>query len=198
MSVVRGKLLVWSLLGITALALMALAAACGGGDDGGGGGASGAEGAVEDFILGWEKASGLRRNDIAAGEIRQLLGGELFAGVDGVLTGGASPGSSSELGSTRRLDQIYNDYMMVPITPDGIDGELFQILTSSASDDGESATVQVKLLYTAAAASAHAAVGNIDFEEVNEVHAQVITGPVRTFVLEKVDGDWKIVEINEG
>lgn len=193
MSVVRGKLLVLPLL-----ALMALAAACGGGDGGGGGGASGAEGTVEDFILGWEKASGLRRNDIAAGEIRQLLGGELFAGVEGVLTGGASPGSSSELGSTRRLDQIYNDYMMVPITPDGIDGELFQILTSSASEDGETATVQVKLLYTPNAASAHAAVGNIDFEDVNEVHSQVINGPVRTFSLERIDGDWKIVQITEG
>jgi hypothetical protein len=192
MSVVRGKLLIWPLLG-----LLALLVACGGGDDGGGG-ASGAEDAVEDFILGWEKASGLRRNDIAAGEIRQLLGGELFAGVDGVLTGGASPGSSSELGSTRRLDQIYNDYMMVPITPDGIDGELFQVLMATASEDGDSATVQVKLLYTAGAAAAHASVGNIAFEDVNAVHEQVITGPVRTFVLERVDGDWKIIEINEG
>lgn len=192
MSVVRGKLLVLPLL-----ALMALAAACGGGD-GGGGSASGAEGTVRDFIVGWERASGLRRDDIAAGEIRQLLGGELFAGVQGVLTGGASPGSSSELGTTRRLDQIYNDYMMVPITPDGIDGNLFQVLQATASEDGDSATVQVKLLYSAAAASAHASVGNIEFEDVNEVHAQVIDGPVRTFVLQRVDGDWKIVEINEG
>ncbi len=196
MSVVRKKLLILPLI-----AVLAVAAACGGGgdDDGGGGGTSGtAVGAVGDFIEGWENASGLVRDDIAAGQVRQLLGGELFAGVEGVLSGGASPGSIGELGSTRRLDQIFNDYMGVPITPDGIEGELFQVITSSVAADEESATVQVKLLYTANAASAHAAVGNIAFEDVVAVHEAVINGPVRTFVLAKEDGDWKIVEINEG
>jgi len=195
MGAVRRKLLL-----IPLLVIMALAAACGGGDggDGGGGGGNGAEDTVADFIVGWEKASGIVRDDIAAAQIRVLLGGELFEGVEGVLAGGASPSSIGELGSTRRLDQIYTDYMSVPISPDGIEGELFQVITSSVSEDGDSATVQVKLLYTANAAAAHASVGNIDFDEVQEVHAQVINGPVRTFVLEKIDGDWKIMQINEG
>ena len=197
MGAVRRKLLLIPLLGI-----MALAVACGGGDDdgggGGGGGAGGAEGTVADFILGWEKASGIVRDDIAAAQIRVLLGGELFEGVEGVLAGGASPGSIGELGSTRRLDQIYTDYMSVPISPDGIEGELFQVITSSVAEDGNSATVQVKLLYTPNAAAAHASVGNIAFEDVQEVHEQVINAPVRTFVVEKVDGDWKIMQINEG
>jgi hypothetical protein len=195
MGVVRRKYLVWPLIGI-----LALAAACGGGDDGGGGGGvGGAEGTVGDFIIGWERASGLVRDDIAASQIRSLLGGDLFARVEGLRPGGASPTQGSELGSSSdRLDQIYNAYMMVPISPDGIDGELFQILSSSASEDGESATVTIKLLYTPEAASKHASVGNIQFEEVLEVFEQVISGPERIFVLEKVDGDWKITEINEG
>ncbi|MBM3140307.1 MAG: hypothetical protein FJZ92_08875 [Chloroflexi bacterium] len=171
---------------VGALALSALlVAACGGGGEGGGG----ARDTVKEWIEGWERTSGPQRDDITAGQMRRLLGGELKQQTEGVVVGGANPQSGAQLGTTKRLDKIYSEFMSLPIPPD----KGFTVVSATA--EGDSATVVVKFNYSDAAAGVAAASGIIPFEKVNEVNQQVISGPQRTFTLEKVEGAWLIMKI---
>jgi hypothetical protein len=150
-----------------------VAAACGGGDpaqDFTRGGAE-AEAAIEGYIEGWVAGSGPRRDPIVGAQARRFLGGELGELVRGLRIGGTQ--------TERRLEQVYNEIMGVPFPPD--DG--YTILETSAEES--SATVRVKLNYTAAAASSLAAIGLIDFSDIQRYHEQVIHGPERVLYLER-------------
>jgi hypothetical protein len=171
---------------LAASALMvALLAACGGG--GGAGAAGGAEDVVKQWVEGWQQASGLRRDDITAGQLRLLLTGDLETQARAQRVGGSS---TSGTGS-RSLGRVYNDMMLLPFPPD----QGFEIV--SAEGDEESATVVAKLSYSDTAAGVAAANGLIEFAQVQQVHGAITAGPTRTFHLVKVEGDWKIQSITE-
>jgi hypothetical protein len=168
---------------LAVVAAVALAAACGGG----GGGAGGAEEVVTRWMEGWQRTSGISRDDLAAGEIRLLLTGDLRARTEGVRVGG----SGAQSGGGRGLPRLYNDFMLLPFPPD----TGFSIVSTEA--EGDVATVVVALDYSDAAAGRAAASGLIEFSEVQSVHELVIQDPTRTFRLVKVEGDWKIDAITE-
>jgi hypothetical protein len=176
--------LAWRIAAGSVLLLTVFIAGCGGETEDFRRGGADAERALDGFLQGWIAASGPRADTITASQTRRFLGGELGAQVAGAQVGGGQ--------TTRRIEQIYNDIMLLPFPPD--DG--YEIIESTG--DADRAFFRVKFKYTGNAASQMAALQLIPFARVQEVHDQVVGGPERNMFLERhAELGWQVVAVEE-